>query len=300
MALYPSTVQSTFPALWFARLQVAYRKALVYGDVCNRQYEGEIREMGDTVRIQTVADITINSTYTRDAVITGQSLTTTDMVLTITQSTNFNFKWDITNQKQSAVKNIMEEAMSRSAYQMADLQDQFIADTMVAGVATAAPDNTLTAVTDVGVGAGETDPYDILVDLNTLLSQSSVPREGRWVIVPPWFAGELAKVPARVSFGTVPNLAIFSGGYEGIDRVSGLRVYVSNNVPVTGGTTPTTGAYSIVAGHSDGITFANQLTKYKSAEQPDGFYTNNLGIMLYGALANRPYALASVAATKAA
>ena len=129
-----------------------------------------------------------------------------------------------------------------------------------------------------------------------------------------WFAfwGEVQAVPTyqkicaardekydEIMIG-LTDAVIEEGGYEGIDRVSGLRVYVSNNVPVTGGTTPTTGAYSIVAGHSDGITFANQLTKYKSAEQPDGFYTNNLGIMLYGALANRPYALASVAATKAA
>lgn len=299
MALYPSTVQSTFPAIWFSKLQVAYRKALVYGDVSNRKYEGEIREMGDTVRIQTVADITINSTYTRDTAIVGQSLTTTDAVLAITQSTNFNFKWDITNQKQSAVKNIMEEAMSRSAYQMADVQDQFIADTMKDGVSTAAPDNVLTAVTDVGVGAGETDPYDILVDLNTLLDQSNVPEEGRWVIGPAWFWGEMAKVPARVSFGTPQNLGIFSKGWRGIDSVSGLRVYMSNNTPTTN-SSPTTGAFTVIAGHSDGITFANQLTKYKSAEQPDGFYTNNLGIMLYGALANRPYALASVDVTKAA
>ncbi len=295
MALYPSTVQSTFPAIWFAKLQIAYRKALVYSSVCNRQYEGDIQEMGDTVRIQTVADITINSTYTRDTVITGQSLTTTDMVLPITQSSNFNFKWDITNQKQSAVKNIMEEAMSRSAYQMADASDIFVADTMRDGVSAA---NKLTAVTNVGTAPGNTDPYDILVDLNTILDQNNVPEDGRWVIGPAWYWGEMAKIPARVSFGTPANLNIFSRGWRGIDNVSGLRIYMSNNTPTTDAR-PGTGAFSLIAGHSDGITFANQLTKYKSAEQPDGFYTNNLGIMLYGALANRPYALAECDVTRA-
>ncbi len=298
MALYPSTVQSTFPAIWFAKLQIAYRKALVYASVCNRKYEGDIQEMGDTVRIQTVADITINSTYTRDTVITGQSLTTTDMVLPITQSTNFNFKWDITNQKQSAVKDIMEEAMSRSAYQMADAADQFVATTMAAGVSSGTPDNTLTAITNIGVAPGNTDPYDTLVDLNTLLDQSNVPEDGRWVIGPAWYWGEMAKVPARVSFGTPANLNIFSRGWRGIDNVSGLRIYMSNNTPTTNAA-PGTGVFQLIAGHSDGITFANQLTKYKSAEQPDGFYTNNLGIMLYGALVNRPYALASVGVTRA-
>lgn len=297
MAMYPSNVQSLIPVLWASDLQIAYRKGLVYGECANRKYEGEIKGMGDSVRIDTVADITINSTYTRDTVITGQSLTTTDQVLAITQSSNFNFKWDFTNQTQAKVKDVMSEAMSRSAYQMADVADQFIAATIAAGVSTTSPDNTITAVTNVGVGAGDTDPYDLLVDLNVLLSQSNVPKTGRWVVVPPWYFGELAKTPARVSFGTADNLGIWSDGYMGIDRVTSLKIYESNNVPTTNAS-PTVGAFTVMAGHSDGITFAEQLVKYKSAEQPDGFYTNNLGISFYGALANRPYSLSSVDVTK--
>jgi len=296
MALYPSTVQSAFPAIWARDLQVALRKVLVYADVCNRKYEGEIANMGDTVRVQTVADISIGD-YTRDTVVSGQSLTTTDIVLAITQGKTFNFKWDFTNQKQSAVKDIMEEAMSRSAYQMRDGVDQFIAETIDDGVATA---NTLTAVTDIGNASGETDPYDVLVDLNVQLTQNNVPPDGRWCVVPPWYMGEIAKMPARFSFGTPDNLRVFSEGYVGIDRITGFRMYQSNNVPVTGTATPTEGAYSVLAGYTDAVTFANQVTRFKQAEQPDAFYTNNLGLMLYGALTTRPIGLAKVEVTKAA
>lgn len=298
MALYPSTVQSLIPALWATDLQVAYRKALVYGECANRKYQGMIKNMGDTVKINTFADVTLESSYTRDTVISGQSVQSTNSTLAITQSNAFNVKWDEVNQTQSAVKDGLSEIMSRTAYQMADTVDQFVADTIVAGVATAAPDNLMTAVTDVGVGAGDTDPYDLLVDLNVLLSQSNVPKEGRWCVVPPWYMGELAKTPARVSFGTADNLKIWSDGYFGIDRASGLKLYVSNNVPTTS-VVPTTGVFQVVAGHSDGITLAEQLVRYKSAEQPDGFYSNNLGVQLYGALATRPYALAGVPVTKA-
>lgn len=297
MALYPSTVQSLIPAIWATDLQVAYRKALVYGECANRKYQGLIKNMGDTVKINTFADVTLDSSYTRDTVITGQSVQSTNTTLAITQSNSFNVKWDEVNQAQSAVKDGLSEIMSRTAYQMADAVDQFVADTAQDGVATAAPDNVLTAVTNVGVGPTDTDPYDLLVDLNVLLSQSNVPKEGRWAVLPPWYMGELAKTPARVSFGTADNLKIWSDGYFGIDRASGLKLYVSNNVPTTNAS-PTVGAFTVIAGHSDGLTLAQQLVKYKSAEQPDGFYSNNLGVQLYGALVTRPYALASVDCTK--
>lgn len=299
MALYPSNVQALIPVLWATDLQVAYRKGLVYGECASRTYEGEIKAMGDSVRIPTIADITINSTYTRDSTIAGQSVSATDQVLAITQSSNFNVKWDLTNQTQEKVKSTITEVMSRSAYQMADTADQFIAATIVAGISTSTPDNSIAVVTNVGVGAGDTDPYDLLVDLNVLLDQSNVPEDGRWAVLPPWYFGELAKTPARVSFGTADNLSIWSKGYMGIDRVTSLKLYKSNNVPTTNAV-PTVGVFQVTAGHSDGITFAEQLVKYKTAEQPDGFYDNNLGLSLYGALANRPYALAGVPVTKAA
>ena len=64
MALYPSTVQSAIPSIWADELQRALRRVLVYANCCNRKYEGQLKEKGDTVRIQTVADITIGASLT--------------------------------------------------------------------------------------------------------------------------------------------------------------------------------------------------------------------------------------------
>jgi len=291
MALYPSTVQSAIPQLWARRIQVALRKILVYADCCNRKYEGEIKEIGDSVRIQTVADVSIGD-YTRNTAISSQTLQTTDLVLVLDQGKTFNFKWDDVDDVQS-VKGIMAEAMSRAAYLLRDQVDQYIAATMAAGVSTTTPDNTLPAATSVGTGPGDDDAFELLVDLAAKLDESNVPSEGRFAVVPPWYAGTLLKDPRRSSFGTNQNLAAYADGFMGVDTVSGLRVYRSNNVPNAGG------AYTIIAGYDDAVTFANQIAKFDTRPAPDGFFNYNMGLMVYGAKVTRGYGLASVAATQA-
>jgi hypothetical protein len=292
MALYPSTVQSAIPKLWARRLQVALRKILVYADCCNRKYEGELKEIGDQVRIQTVADVSIGS-YTRNTAISMQTLTTTDLTLVIDQGKTFGFKWDDLDEVQ-AVNGITAEAMSRAVYLLRDQMDQQIASTLSSGVSTTTPDNVLPAATSVGTGAGDDDPFEILVDLSAKLDESNVPSQGRWAVVPPWYAGELLKDPRRSSFGTSQNLRAYAEDFMGVDTVSGLRVYRSNNVPVSGST------YTVIAGYDDAATVAEQFNKVDIRPAPDGFFNNHFGALIWGSKVTRPYGLASVAATQAA
>ena len=55
------------PTVWAARLLTALEESLVYGQrqVSNRDYEGEIREAGNTVKIASIGDVTIDD-YTKD------------------------------------------------------------------------------------------------------------------------------------------------------------------------------------------------------------------------------------------
>ena len=71
-------VTSFIPEVWNARLLNALRADLVYTNLFNRNYEGEIRQAGDTVHINTITDITIKD-YTRNTDIDNpEQLTTTD------------------------------------------------------------------------------------------------------------------------------------------------------------------------------------------------------------------------------
>lgn len=53
--------------VWAARLLTALDKALVYGQetIVNREYEGDIQQAGNTVKIASIGDVTIGD-YTKN------------------------------------------------------------------------------------------------------------------------------------------------------------------------------------------------------------------------------------------
>lgn len=289
-----STVGSSIPELWAAELQIALRKMLRYANTFNRKYEGEIKRQGASVRITSVADVSIGN-YSRNTDIPLQTLTTTDQNLVIDQAKSYGFFWDKLDQTQTATKGLMEEAVSRAAYNMRDEIDQYLASLLDDGVATA---NILPDATSVGTGSGDDDPFKILVRLAQVLEQNNVPEEGRWAVIPPWYAAELKIDPRRSSFGTPENISQYGQGLMGIETVSGLKVWVSNNVPTTD-SDPQTGQFSVIAGYMDSGTFAEQLVDFEVKDNPYRFGKNALGMNAYGGKVTRPGTLSKVLATQA-
>src|SRR6185312_3266616 len=161
-------------------------KAHVYANplVINRDYEGDISAFGDTVKINAIGAVTVRD-YTRNTdIVSPDNLDSAQTVLIIDQAKYFNFQVDDLDKAQAKPK-VMAGAMFEAAYAVADTSDTFIAGLAAAGTATA---NILGSS-----GSPKTDlatdgkPYNYLVSLNTFLTQSNVPLNGRWVIVPPWF-----------------------------------------------------------------------------------------------------------------
>jgi len=80
------SLQNFIPNMWGDTLLAALRADLVFGNLINRDYEGEIKSMGDTVRINGIGDITV-SNYTKDTDIASpQALTDAQTVLVISQA----------------------------------------------------------------------------------------------------------------------------------------------------------------------------------------------------------------------
>ena len=116
------------PTVWAARLLTALEESLVYGQrqVCNRDYEGEIREAGNTVKIASIGDVTIGD-YTKDTDIADpEALTDDEQTLLIDQQKYFNFYVDSIDQAQQNV-NVLDEAMRRSAWGLREKADDFLA-----------------------------------------------------------------------------------------------------------------------------------------------------------------------------
>jgi len=110
------------PVIYSKKVQLAFRKATVCGDITNSDYFGEIAAQGDTVKIIKEPEISVSS-YARGTQISAQDLDDEDFSLVIDKANYFAFKMDDIEEAHSHV-NFMDLATNRAAYRLADQHDQ--------------------------------------------------------------------------------------------------------------------------------------------------------------------------------
>ena len=265
----------------------ALEKFHIFGSpaVCNREYEGEIRDKGDSVKINSVGDITIKD-YTKNSNIDGpDELDDAGQMLNITEGKYFNFAVDDVDKVQ-ANANVMAEAMNRAGYGLRDKSDIFIAANHVL-----VPVSNLIGDDTTPIVLTKDNLYDYLVDLKVKLTEANVPEEGRFAIIPAWCEGLLLKDDRFVAAGTSTSDNVIRNGKIG--RAAGMDIYVSNNTPHTSAT-----KYKIIAGHPMAYTFAEQIVKIE-AYRPEARFADAIkGLHVYGGKLIRPYAWAVLTGNK--
>ena len=108
--------------IYSKKVQLAFRKNTVAGDITNSDYFGEISAQGDTVKIIKEPEISVSS-YARGTQITAQDLDDEDFSLVVDKSNYFAFKIDDIEEAHSHV-NFMDLATNRAAYRLSDQYDQ--------------------------------------------------------------------------------------------------------------------------------------------------------------------------------
>lgn len=276
------------PTVWAARLLTALDKSLVYGqtNVCNRDYEGEIRGAGNTVKIASIGSVTVGD-YTKDTDIGDpETLTDSEQTMAIDQQKYFNFYVDSLDRAQQNVS-VLDEAMRRSARQLRDTADSYLAGVIDAAVPTGAK---IGSVTTPKVPTKD-DAYEYLVDLGVILDEANVPIGGRFCIVPAWFHALLLKDDRFINAGTLRSDRALANGAVG--EAAGLAILKSNNVPNTGGT-----KYKIIAGHKVATTYAEQVLDIQAYRPEKRFGDAVKGLHVYGAKVVQETALACLIANK--
>jgi len=277
------------PTVWAARLLVALEKALVYGQrsVANRDYEGEIRKAGNTVKIASIGDVTIGD-YTKDTDIADPEVLTDDeQTLLIDQAKYFNFYVDSVDRAQQNVT-VLDEAMHRSAWSLREVADEFLAGM----IATAVPNENKIGSTTTPEVPTKDNAYEYLVDLGVLLDEDNVPTGGRYVVVPAWFHGLLLKDDRFVRSGTAAGDRKLANGEVG--EAAGFAILKSNNVPNTSGE-----KYKIIAGHAMATAYVEQIIDVQTYKPEKRFGDAVKGLHVYGAKVVRPTCLAMLIANKA-
>ncbi|MBX3293164.1 MAG: P22 coat protein - protein 5 domain protein [Acidobacteria bacterium] len=275
------------PTVWASRLLTALSAALVYGQraVANRDYEGEIRAAGNTVKIASVGDVSIGE-YTKDEDIDDPEVLTDDaQTLSIDQQRYFNFYVDSIDRAQQNV-NVLDEAMRRSAWALRDVADRFLADLMEQAV----PNGNKIGSNTTPIVPTKDDAYEYLVDLGVKLDEANVPIEGRFVIVPAWFHGLLLKDERFIRTGAAGDRRLRNGE---VGEAAGFSILKSNNVPAISGA-----KYKILAGHAMATAYVEQILDVQTYKPEKRFGDAVKGLHVYGAKVVRPSALACLVASK--
>jgi N4-gp56 family major capsid protein len=270
-------VTTFIPELWSARLLYALDKAHVATNLVNREYQGIIANQGDTVHINSIGAITVKD-YTKNTDIADpDALTTTEQTLVIDQCKYFNFQVDDVDNVQAA-GDLVDTAMSRAAYSLADVADAYLLKTIAAG---AASGNTVGAASGPIALTAE-NVYENIVKLRTKLDKANVPNPGRTIVVPPEvYALLLMDDRFAKSDAAAGQSALLNGE---VGRVAGFTVYMSNNVRTgTGTDTGKTPYFEITAQVSTATTYAEQIIKTEAYRLEKRFADAVKGLHVYGA-----------------
>ncbi|MEF3086438.1 P22 coat protein - protein 5 domain protein [Bacillus altitudinis] len=263
------------PVVWSTKLNEAYRKSLVFGNLVNTDYQGDVKH-GNTVKINSFGNVTIGD-YDENGVGEPEQIVGSQTELKIDQAKYFNFKVEDIDAAQANV-NLLSGQLKGISYQLADVADQFIAN-LYTGVD---PKNTMGTDEDP-MRIDSQNLYNRLVSLNVKLSEANVPKQGRWVVLPEAGHGLLQKDPRFTKFPEV-----LYDGYIG--NVGSLKVFTSNNCPTVGDN------FKIIAGHNSAISFASQIDKLE-AFRPEKFFADAIkGLQVYGAKLVKPKGIAVLTA----
>lgn len=270
-------IATFIPTIWSARLLAHLDNAHVATQFVNRDYEGEIKNAGDTVKINQVGAISVKD-YTKNSDMDEpEALSLADQSLVIDQAKYFNFQVDDVDTVQAKAP-LMDEAMNRAAYGLAEVSDKFLFSTM----ATAANNNSGTTGTPVALTAENI--YSEIVKLKIMLDKKNVPTEGRRLAIPPEAHGLLLLDQRFVGTGGANAEEQLKNGKVG--RTAGFDIYLSNNLPGNGTYT------RMIASVPMAATFAEQIVKTEAFRMESRFADGVKGLHVYGAKVLRPDAIA--------
>jgi hypothetical protein len=272
------------PEIWSGKLIEKFYAATVLAAISNTDYEGEIKNMGDKVKIRTKPTITIRD-YTIDQALTVDRPSSTAVELTIDYAKYFNLVLDDIMERQSDM-NLMSMWADDASEQLKITIDTGVLSGIDAGVdaknkgATAGKisANLNLGATGAPVIPDKTSIIEHIVDMGQALDEQNIPETGRWLVIPPWLGSMIKKSDLREASISGDGVSLSRNGRLGmIDR---FTLYSSNLLPsVTDGTHAAT---RVFGGYNAGLTFASQITEMETLRSESTFGTLLRGLQVYG------------------
>ena len=279
------------PQIWSGKLVEKFYAATVLAAISNTDYEGEIKNFGDTVNIRTRPTITI-SDYQVDMDLAVQRPSSNLVVLQINNGKYFNVALDDVMEVQSDI-DLMNIWAQDAAEQMKIAVDTSVlaylsTTTDIASTNYGANAGAITAAINLGTPAAPlvvssnpatTNTYvlNFITEAGQVLDEANIPESGRWMVIPSWFASLIKQSDLRNASIAGDMTSILRNGRLGeIDR---FTLYYSNLLPV--GST-SANEYPVFFGVPAALTFAAQFTKMETIRSERSFSNLVRGLQVYG------------------
>jgi hypothetical protein len=310
----PSYSGAFIPTLWSGKLLAKFYQNTMLSEIANTDYEGELKNQGDTIRIRLAPSISI-SDYTVGQNLSYEVPTPIFQDMQVTKGKYFGVQVNDVLAYQSDM-NLMNMFTEDAAKQLKiSIENEVFFNNMVTEGPAAANEGAtagaISAAYNLGTDVTPIDqatPENVLkgiLRMSTVLDEQNVPEDGRWLIISPFDRHLLMQSNiAQAYFTGDAQSTIRSGKIGMLDR---FTVYVSNLLPrgeagkalVAGlSATSTGGAVSnakarrlMVAGTKAAMSFAMTVNKTEPLRNQTDFGDIVRGLAVYGRKTVKPEAL---------
>lgn len=259
------------PEVWAEAINRELERLHVFVPNCNRQYEGEVKKMGDSVRILGVGRPTITEVK-RDSFTTltaPETVEDTSQIMYIDNMAYFNYKVDDIDKRQ-AVGGLMEALSAETSEGLADVQDKAVAN--LAADALAIKDETTTYQLTAN------NILEKLLLAHQKLMENDVSMSTKvTVTLAPWAATLWKQAMAAID---TDNSALLKNGLIG--TFDGMDIKVSNNCYSNSGN------YGFMVRTDRAIAFARPMIHTEPYRPELDFSDAVKGFILYGTKIVRP------------
>ena len=271
------------PELWSTKIVELAHKSCVMLQCVNRDYEGEIRQKGDTVHIRSFSAMTITDYDGSIEDAAYATPTPVEQELVIDQAKMWGLKIDDITKAQSDI-NILTGYSKEAAQAIEETIDTFL----LAKHADVPAGNTIGTVT-TAIGLTKDNVYSYMVDLAEKLETANATGKP-FVVINPKIKALVLKSPEFIHATQMGDNVLRKGA---IGEIAGMDVLVPTNFVAV------SSKCYILAGTNEAITFANQLVKTETLKDKSFIGDLVRGLHVYGAKTVKATSLAKIIATVA-
>lgn len=311
----PAYSGSFIPTLWSGKLLAKFYQNTMLSEIANTDYEGELQNQGDTIRIRLAPSIQIND-YEVGSNLQYEVPTPIFQDMQINKGKYFGVQVSdvLSYQADMDLMNMFTEDAAKQL--KIEIENEVFFNSFVSEGPDAANEGTTAGEISEAYDLGsDTNPVDqsnadnilnTILRMSVVLDEQNVPEDGRWLVISPFDRQLLMRSNiAQADFTGDNSSTIRTGRIGTIDRFS---VYVSNLLPradagrafVPGLANPSDGATvssakkrrMMVAGTNHAMSFAMTVNKTEPLRNQTDFGDIVRGLAIYGRKVVKPEALA--------